>query len=88
MGIQVVTGSRYLGGLVPLSRPPQLEVSEVSHDLFKLPSRRRVIPIQWLRDSGVSSHEIPDKGEDPFALCNHGERVPLGHALLAVQEVA
>ena len=38
--------------------------------------------------SGVIPLQDPYEGEDPDAICNHGEGVPLGHALLAVQEVA
>ena len=52
------------------------------------PPRPRVISIPWLRDVGVSSPEIPDEGEDPYPICDHSKGVPLGHALLVVQEVA
>ena len=44
--------------------------------------------IPRLRDLGMVSPEDPYEGEDPDVIINNGEGVPLGHALLAVQEVA
>ena len=57
-------------------------------DLHKHPLQPRVISIPWMSDAGVSSTEILDEGEEPYAICDHGKGVPLRHALLAVQEVA
>ena len=31
--------------------------------------------------------EVPDKGEDPQAIFDHGQGIPLGRPLLAVKEV-
>ena len=79
-----------LGGFGKVSpgRPLQLEVPEVSHDIAKCPPRPRVIRIPWLVDLGMVHPQDPYEGEDPDAISDHGEGVPLGHALLAVQEVA
>ena len=51
-------------------------------------SRPRIISVTWLSDPGVGVLKFPDKGEDPYAICNHGMGVPLGHALISMQEVA
>ena len=56
-------------------------------DVFELPPYLRVIRIPRLYDAGVGSPKLPDEGDDPDSICDHGEGVPLGHALLAVQEV-
>ena len=79
-----------LGGLrkVSLGRPFQLEVPDVGHHGPEAPTRPRVVRIPWLRDVGVVSTEVPYEGEDPNAISNPCEGVPLGHALLAVKEVA
>ena len=52
------------------------------------PPRPCIVCILWLRDLGVVLSEDPYEGEDPDAIRNHGEGFPLGHTLLAVQEVA
>ena len=54
-------------------------------DVAELPACPRVIRIPRLRYAGVGSPKLPDEGEDPYAICDHGEGVPLGHALLAMQ---
>ena len=36
----------------------------------------------------MGSPKLPNEGEDPDAIGDHGKKVPLGHALLAVKEVA
>ena len=59
----------------------------MGHDVPKLSPLPRFICIPRLRDMGVVSPEVTDEREDPYAICDHGEGVPLGHALLAVQEV-
>ena len=58
------------------------------HNGPEAPTHPRVVRIPWLRDVGVVSPEGPYKVEEPYAISNHGEGVPLGHALLAVQGVA
>ena len=56
--------------------------------LRNFPPRPRVIRIPRLVDLGMVRPEDPYEGEDPDAISDHGKGVPLGHALLAVQEVA
>ena len=56
--------------------------------LLELPSYPRVISVPWLSDPGVGAPKLPDEGEYPNAICNHGWGLPLGHTLLAMQEVA
>ena len=60
----------------------------MGHDVPEFTTRPRVVYIPWLCDAWVVSPEVPDEWEDPYAICDHGKGVPLGHALLAVQEVA
>ena len=57
-------------------------------DVGELPPCPRVICIPRLCDTGVGSLNLPDEGEDPNDICNHGKGVPLGHTLLAKKEVA
>ena len=57
-------------------------------DEAKLPACPYVIRIPWLCDVGVGSSKLPDEGEDPDNIVNHGEGVHLGHTLLAMQKVA
>ena len=47
-----------------------------------------IISVPWLSELGVGVLKLPDKGEDNYTIRNHGKGVPLGHALLAMQEVA
>ena len=35
----------------------------------------------------VMGEEVPDKGGNPQAVCNHGHGIPLGHPILSVKEV-
>ena len=56
--------------------------------VFKLPPCPHIICVPRLCGVGVGPQNLPDEGEDPNAICNHDEGVPLGHALLYVQEVA
>ena len=67
---------------------PRLKVPEVVQYLLERPSCPRVISVPCLSDLGVVVPKFPDKGEDPYAICNRGKGVPLGHALLAMQELA
>ena len=46
-----------------------------------------VVRIPGLVDFWVVYLQAPDQGEDTDAISYHGQRVPLGHALLAIQEV-
>ena len=55
---------------------------------LELPSRPCVISVPWLSDPGVDAPKLPDEGEDPYVICNHGKGFPLGHAILAMHEVA
>ena len=73
---------------VSSGRPLQLEVPEVGHHRPKFRPRRCIVCIPRLGDLGMVCPEDPYEGEDPDAICDHGKGVPLGHALLAVQEVA
>ena len=57
-------------------------------DVAELPDCPRVIRVPRLCDEGVVSLKLPDEGEDTDAICDHGEGVPLGHALFSMQEVA
>ena len=57
-------------------------------DVSELPPYPRAIRVPRLCDTRVGSLKLPDEEEDPNAICNHGEGVPLGHALLDMQEVA
>ena len=86
----VLGWNKSLGGLRKVSpgRPLQLEVPEVSHDITKLSPRPRIIRIPRLGDLGMVLTQDPYEGEDPDTIIDHGEGVPLGHALLALQEVA
>ena len=74
--------------VVSSGRSPRLKIPEVFQYLLERHSRPRIISVPWLSDPGVGVLKLPDKGEDPYAICNHGERVLLGHALLVMQEVA
>ena len=49
--------------------------------------RPRVIRIPRLCNPGVCLPELSYEGEDPYATCDHDKGVPLGHTLLAMQEV-
>ena len=70
-------------------RSLRLQVPEVLQYVKGLPSRPpRVIIVPWLSNLGVGAPKLPDEGEDPDVMCNHGEGVPLVHVLLAMQEVA
>ena len=53
-----------------------------------LPRFTRVISVPWMSDPGVGAPNLPDEGEEPDAICNHGKGVPLSHAPIAIQEVA
>ena len=55
--------------------------------LLELSSRPRVIIVQWLSDPGVVALKLPDNREDLYAIYNYDEGFPLGHTLLAMQEV-
>ena len=44
--------------------------------------------IPWLRDTVVHGADLTVEWEDPYVLGNHGKWIPLGCALLYVQEVA
>ena len=46
-----------------------------------------VISIPWLSNAGLGRLEVPDKGEDPQAIGDHDQEVPLCHPLLSVKEV-
>ena len=48
----------------------------------------RVIRVPRLSDTGVCLPELSYQGEDLYTICNHGKGVPLGHSLLAMQDVA
>ena len=71
--------------VVAMGRSPCLMVPEVLQYLMERPSRPRIISVPWLSDPGVDVPKFPDKGEEPYAIRNHGEGVPLGHSLLAMQ---
>ena len=53
----------------------------------KLTSCPRIIRVTQLCYSGMCPPKLPYEGQDPDVIGDHGEGVPLGHALLAVQEV-
>ena len=55
--------------------------------VYELPSSLHIIRVPRLCDAGVEPLNLPNEGEEPDAIGNNGEGVPLGHALLAVQEV-
>ena len=57
-------------------------------DVAKLPACPLVIHVPLLYNAGVGAPKLPVDGEDPDAICKHGEGVPLGHSLLAMKEVA
>ena len=59
----------------------------MSLDACKSAARTSVISISWMSNAGVGRPEVPDKGEDPKAICNHGQGIPLGHFLLAMKEM-
>ena len=52
------------------------------------PPRPHVIRVSCLGDAGVCVPELFDKKEDTYAVYHYGSGVPMGHALLAMQEVA
>ena len=66
----------------PLQQVPKMRLY-----VLGLSTRSRVIRVQRLCDARVVSSKIPIEGEYPYAICYHGEGVPLGHTLFAVQEV-
>ena len=57
-------------------------------DVAEIPACPHVIRVLRLCDTEVGSLKLPDKGEDPNDIYNHGKGVPLGHALLSMHEVA
>ena len=69
-------------------RPPPLGDLEVGQYVTKTAPRLRVISIPWLCDAGGCILERSGDKEDPYTISDHGEGVPLGHVLLAMQEVA
>ena len=56
--------------------------------VLEISSLPRVNRLPRLCDAGVGSSKLPNEGGDTYAIGYHGEGVPLGHALLAVREVA
>ena len=54
---------------------------------MKFPPRPRIIYVPRLCYPVVCSPKISYEGEDPYAIGDHGKEVPLGHTLIAVQEV-
>ena len=56
--------------------------------VLKPPPCPRIIRVPRLCEARVGSPKLPNEGEDPDAIGDHGEKVPLGHALLAVKELA
>ena len=73
--------------VVASGRSPRLEILEVFQYLLEPSSRPRVIILPWLSDPGVGALKFPDNGEDLYDIYNYGKGVPLGHTLLAIQEV-
>ena len=55
---------------------------------LKIPFQSGIICVPWLRDLGVRGAELTDEWEDIYAIGNHREGPPLGHALIAMQELA
>ena len=58
--------------VVASGRSPRLEVPAVLQYVLELPSRPCVISVPWMSDPGVGALKLPDEGEDPDAICNHG----------------
>ena len=50
-------------------------------------SHLSVISITWLSIAGVGCPEVPDMGEYPQDIYDHGQGTPLGHPLIDVKEV-
>ena len=65
-----------------------MQVLEVFQDVPKSPPRTHNIRVPWLDDAGVCVPEISHEMEDPYSICDNVKGFPLGHSLLAMQEVA
>ena len=66
-------------------RSPHQQVTHVIIQRLEIPSHFRVILIPWLRDMGVSSADLTDEQEYPYAVVDHGKGIPLGNALISMQ---
>ena len=64
---------------------PDLETLEVCEYVPKTDPRPCVITIPWLSYARVCVLEVLDDREDPYAICNHGQGVSLGHSPLYMQ---
>ena len=60
---------------------------KVGQDVWEISSPPLVIRVPHLCYAGVWPPKLPYEEEDPYAIGDHGKGVPLGHALLAVQEL-
>ena len=67
--------------------PPPMEVLEVGQYVAKTSPHPCVISIPWMCDARVCILEISDDREYPYVICDHGQRVPMGHTLVAMKDV-
>ena len=65
----------------------RLQVPKMRQDVRELSSRPRIICVPQLCYAGGCTLKLPYEGGDPYAIGYHGEGVPLGHSLLALQEL-
>ena len=66
-------------------RSPHQKFPHVLLQGIKHPSHSCVFRIPQLQDVGIRGADIKNEQEDPNALFNHGQEIPMGHTFLDLQ---